>query len=97
MRKTSAVIAICAVLCGVSSASGTVTTRCDRYWSGFKCSTHDSRDDPAPPELTIRDMTVIRDREQAWEAACKPRVVTGDDGLSRYVYAHPNCDIGHLR
>lgn len=34
------------------------------------------------------------EREAAWESDCKPRVVTDDLGVSRYVYAHAGCEEG---
>jgi hypothetical protein len=31
------------------------------------------------------------EREKAWTARCKPRLVAAGDGMQRYVYAFPDC------
>jgi hypothetical protein len=42
------------------------------------------------PEPAVVDPS--RDeREKAWAARCKPRLVAAGDGMQRYVYAFPDC------
>jgi hypothetical protein len=45
------------------------------------------------------DLAADRDRQIAheqWTAYCKPRVVIGQDGIGRYVYAHAGCENGQI-
>jgi len=94
----AAVLSATVLLAGVANADTTIRKRCQRSDYGYSCSTAVSEDGvSALPRLTAADIATIEAREKEWETACQPRLVTGDDGLPRYVYAHENCDIGHLK
>lgn len=45
-------------------------------------------------EEVMIDVRAKQERIAKWEAFCKPVVKQGIDGISRYTYAHKNCDMG---
>lgn len=81
-----------------SRADERVTTICQRIaGGGHACTTTTT----TPREMTRdeRAEAIAYERERderiaKWESFCKPVVKTGADGISRYTYAHKNCDIG---
>jgi hypothetical protein len=85
--------ALAALLTTTQASAESVTTRCFHWRGGYQCTTTEHK--PAEPlELTADDLKRLAARENKWKAFCKPREVTGADGLTRFVYAHPDCDLG---
>jgi hypothetical protein len=70
-----------------------ITTRCYGDHYGRTCTTQVSPD-PAPVVYTPEDLERMAKRDAKWGAFCQPREETGADGLTRWVYAHKDCDLG---
>lgn len=54
-------------------------------------------DPPPSPSLNLpwrrsKAAAEEAERDRKWTERCKPQIVTGRDGISRYRYAAPNCD-----
>jgi len=92
MSKTT--IAACALLLASVSAaaSQTVTTSCYRVAHGRTCTTHFIGPVDASPRVI--SVPVDPEAEAKWRAFCDPKIVTGSDGVGRYVYSKPGCENG---
>ena len=79
------------------------TTTCQRVaGGGYSCSTHTSSRTPRTLSSLSKEeraeIAMLEDerneRIAKWEAFCKPTIKEDAYGVSRYVYAHKNCDLG---
>jgi hypothetical protein len=87
------------LLVGMSGASAQYSKSCGMATTGRNCTY-------TPPTYGLPQRTVGIEmetdadraarvaREAEWTEFCQPRVVVGADGISRYVYAHKNCEHG---
>jgi hypothetical protein len=48
---------------------------------------------PLSPPLNAKSEHQTAVRERTWEAYCKPKAYVDSEGLTRYRYAAPNCDM----
>ena len=49
-----------------------------------------------PQPLTEQELAEIREREELWQARCRPLIQQDDFGVRRYVYAAPGCEYGRF-
>ncbi len=96
-------IALVAVAATVAAALATsvqaqTLTSCKRNFmgGGETCSTSTVQSPTPTPvlSLTHKDFVDQAERIAKWEAACKPKLTRDKYGVSRYSYAHPDCEHG---
>ena len=81
-----------------TSAQAQTQTNCKRnaVGGGETCTTATMQMPTPTPMLgmTHKDFVDQADRIAKWEAACKPKLSRDKYGVSRYSYAHPDCEHG---
>jgi len=87
----------CAALAATAAQGQTIVDTCQRTLpGGYTCTTQFVP--PAAPEPPARptpeEQARVDARAEKWEAYCRPRIVQDRDGVERYRYAHPGCDVG---
>lgn len=104
MIRTVCTTTLTLVSVAAAAQTTTTTTRCvESYYSGHVCTTTTTgpvEDAPAHKPSKSEEARLRREsdeRYEAWQAFCKPQSVTGADGLTRKIYAHPNCDMGRVK
>lgn len=98
-----------AIVTQVYAADVVTTTNCKPNYigRGHSCQTISTTPDAPEPRRALTNKERAEQnayyaaldaertaRIEKWEAFCKPVVVQGEDGISRYTYAHKNCDMG---
>lgn len=95
-------IAVFMASVSVVASAQTITKNCYRYTHGITCTTRVLPNMSADPrviripqlEYSAEDRAARDEREAKWVEFCAPRIVTGADGIGRYVYAKPGCENG---
>lgn len=77
---------VCRRIPGGGSSCSTTTTERETAFPA-QTSPAELAQDRIEKEIRIRD----------WEAFCKPTVKLDNLGVSRFSYAHPNCDLGRTQ
>ena|SRR5712671_4099433 len=101
MKTIAISFALATASVAMAHAQATTTqTKCTRDFQGdYACTTTTNPSDPnrPPPKMTTQEQAEIDARATRWEEYCKPQIVQDRDGIDRYRYAKPGCDMGKSR
>ena len=90
----AAAVTVAAAL--ATSAQAQTMTTCKRNFvgGGETCTTTQMQMPTPTPQLGMshKDFVDQADRIAKWEAACQPKLARDKYGVSRYSYAHPDCE-----
>ena len=88
--------------CSAAPAAGIDNTNCVEGYRNFSCITSWRRRPINPhirrvPQSGSEEETLVnRQRDERWQARCRPVVTQDQYGVSRYRYAARGCDFGTL-
>ena len=98
LRIALVAVAVTVAASLATSAQAQTQTNCKRnaVGGGETCTTATMQMPTPTPQLgmTHKDFVDQADRIAKWEAACKPKLSRDKYGVSRYSYAHPDCEHG---
>jgi hypothetical protein len=80
-----------------AAADSTRSTNCVFVGGSLSCVTNWRHSEPAAPKApTDQEIAEAREREQKWEAFCRPYVWQDEFGVRRYGYTERGCEYGRL-
>ena len=98
LRIALAVVAATVAASLVTSAQAQTQTSCKRNFmgGGSTCTTATMQMPTPTPALNMTHQEFVSqaDRIAKWEEACRPKLTRDKYGVSRYSYAHPDCEHG---
>ena len=96
MKATLPLIAVVTLLATAAQGQTIIESCQPTPQGGYNCTTQIlPPSTPEPPARPTPEEQARSDaRAEQWEAYCRPRIVQDRDGVERYRYAHPGCDVG---
>ena len=80
-----------------AAADGTRSTNCVFAGRSLSCVTNWQHREPSAPKApTEQELAEAREREQRWEAHCRPYIWQDEFGVRRYGYTERGCEYGRV-